>query len=156
VLVAVGLTKAVVVIVRVEFVYHWILVFATQVPVKVVLEPAHTLGEFRLVGAPGIGVTVTEVVVEGLLQVVLAALIQAAKYEVVAVGLTEAVVVLVKPASVYHWMVLPEAHVPVRDTGTDPAHMVGALRAVGANGIGVTVTVTGEPTLLQPDTTHAA
>jgi hypothetical protein len=47
-----------------------------QVPVKVVLVPPHIEGVFKPVGALGIGVTVTEVLTEGLLQFVFVELTQ--------------------------------------------------------------------------------
>ena len=58
--------------------YHWIIEPAAHVPAKVVELPLQMLGAFNAVGAAGIGVTVTLVLVPADLQAVLAVLIHAA------------------------------------------------------------------------------
>jgi hypothetical protein len=76
--VIVGLTLGVIAAVKAEFEYHCMLVPAGQVPDNVAEEPLQILGEFRGVGAVGIGVTVTVVLSIRPLHAVFAALIQVA------------------------------------------------------------------------------
>jgi hypothetical protein len=66
-----------VVTVSATFVYH-VNVPVAQDAFNVALEPLQIDGEFKPVGAAGIGVTVTKVLAEGLLQVELEVLIHAA------------------------------------------------------------------------------
>ena len=65
-----------------------------------------------------------------------------------AVGLTDALVDEVKAASVYHWIFELAAHVPA-NVAELPLQMLGVLNAVGAAGIGVTVTLVLAPADLQ-------
>jgi hypothetical protein len=67
----IGLTLFDVVIVNAASTYHWIADPVGQVPVKVAELPTHIFGAFKLEGAAGRGVTLTEVLADVLLQVVL-------------------------------------------------------------------------------------
>jgi hypothetical protein len=59
---------------------------------------------------------------------------------VVTIGLTVAEIGNKVEISEYHWILDPDAHVPVKFTEL-PAHILGAFRLVGAAGLRVTVTV---------------
>jgi hypothetical protein len=64
----VGLTEAVTVVVKVELLNHFIVVPAKQVPLNVAVPPVHIFGLFKALGTEGIGVTITVVEFDGLLQ----------------------------------------------------------------------------------------
>jgi hypothetical protein len=105
------------------------------------------------VGATGVGVTVTFIFADGLLQ---APFTQAAKYVDVDDGVTVAPIDVVNPASEYH-VKTPVAQLPLK-VELAPEHIVEGLaaRVVGAIGVAVTFTITDAEGLSHIPLTHDA